>query len=77
MNMVRIMVGNIDKIARGEEPLSWLEGLLAGAERVLSGVTAPAEGLFFWRAAYNGDIFQTGTSREPEKQTAAEQVLPL
>jgi tRNA pseudouridine38-40 synthase len=57
MNMVRIMVGNIDKVARGEEPLSWLEGLLSGAERVSSGMTAPPEGLFFWRAAYEENIF--------------------
>ncbi|MDR1049390.1 MAG: tRNA pseudouridine(38-40) synthase TruA [Synergistaceae bacterium] len=57
MNMVRIMVGNIDKVARGEEPLPWIEGLLNGAERVSSGMTAPPEGLFFWRAAYGGDIF--------------------
>jgi tRNA pseudouridine38-40 synthase len=58
MNMVRIMIGNIDKVARGEEPLSWLEGLLTGAERALSGVTAPPDGLFFWRAAYEEDIFK-------------------
>jgi tRNA pseudouridine38-40 synthase len=58
MNMVRIMVGNIDKVARGEEPLSWLEGLLTGAERVSSGVTAPPDGLFFWRTAYEGDLFR-------------------
>jgi tRNA pseudouridine38-40 synthase len=59
MNMVRIMVGNIDKVARGEEPLSWLEGLLAGAERVSSGVTAPPYGLFFWRAAYGENFFES------------------
>jgi tRNA pseudouridine38-40 synthase len=57
MNMVRIMVGNIDKVARGEEPLSWLEGLLAGAERVSSGMTAPPDGLFFWRAAYKEHLY--------------------
>jgi tRNA pseudouridine38-40 synthase len=58
MNMVRIMVGNIDKVARGEESLSWLQGLLTGAERVASGMTAPPEGLFFWRAAYGENIFR-------------------
>ncbi|GHS88833.1 tRNA pseudouridine synthase A [Synergistales bacterium] len=56
MNMVRIMVGNIDKVARLEEPLSWLEGLLNGAERERSGMTAPADGLFFWRVAYEGEF---------------------
>ena len=52
MNMVRIMVGNIDRVGRGEAPLSWLEELLHGAERVSSAMTAPAEGLYFWRAYY-------------------------
>jgi tRNA pseudouridine38-40 synthase len=52
MNMVRIMVGNIDKIGRGEEPLTWLEGLLSGTGRGASAMTAPAAGLYCWRAAY-------------------------
>jgi tRNA pseudouridine38-40 synthase len=52
MNMVRIIVGNIDKIGRGEEPLAWLEGLLGGAGRDASAMTAPASGLYFWHAAY-------------------------
>ncbi len=60
MNMVRILVGNIDSVARTRRgapdgkrrPLSWLEGLLSGAERSDSAMTAPACGLWFWRAAY-------------------------
>ena len=60
MNMVRILVGNVDAVARthwsspgGERrPLSWLETLLSGAERSDSAMTAPACGLWFWRAAY-------------------------
>lgn len=52
MNMVRILVGNVDAVARGKQPLEWLEGLLAGDERSRSAVTAPACGLYFWRAAY-------------------------
>ena len=52
MNMVRILVGNVDAVARGRQPVSWLEGLLAGDERSQSAVTAPACGLYFWRAAY-------------------------
>jgi tRNA pseudouridine38-40 synthase len=59
-NMVRIIVGNLDRIGCGAAPLSWLEGLLGGAERVSSAMTAPAEGLFFWRAAYREELFPRG-----------------
>ena len=52
MNMVRIIVGNVDAVARGKESLDWLEALLAGDERSRSAVTAPACGLYFWRAGY-------------------------
>jgi len=58
MNMVRIIVGSLDRVGRGEEPPSWLRELLgeggAGREpdRRQSGVTAPACGLYFWRVAY-------------------------
>ena len=60
MNMVRILVGNIDAVSRTRwgspggkrRPLSWLEKLLSGEERSGSAMTAPACGLWFWRAAY-------------------------
>jgi len=58
MNMVRIIVGSLDSVGRGDEPASWFRELLgeAGAtrkpERKFSGVTAPACGLYFWRTAY-------------------------
>ena len=52
MNMVRIIVGNVDAVARGQRPISWLSGLLEGEERNRSAMTAPACGLWFWRAAY-------------------------
>jgi tRNA pseudouridine38-40 synthase len=62
MNMVRIIVGSLDRVGRGEAPASWFRELLgeAGAvapERRLSGVTAPACGLYFWRAAYEEFVF--------------------
>lgn len=52
MNMVRIIVGNVDAVARGRRSLAWLEALLSGDARSRSAVTAPACGLYFWRAAY-------------------------
>jgi len=63
MNMVRIIVGSLDRVGRGDESASWFKELLgeAGAirepDRKFSGVTAPACGLYFWRAAYEDFIF--------------------
>ncbi len=57
MNMVRIIVGNLDRIGREAESLSWLEGLLEGDSRVSSAMTAPACGLYFWRVAYDEFTF--------------------
>ena len=54
-NMVRIIVGNIDTVALGKEPLSWLEGLLSGGERANSAMTVPACGLWFWKVHYGKD----------------------
>jgi tRNA pseudouridine38-40 synthase len=57
MNMVRIMVGNIDKIGCGGESLPWLQSLLEGTGRDASAMTAPASGLYFWRVAYKDFTF--------------------
>ena len=53
MNMVRIIVGSLDRVGHGEATASWFRELLReNGERRFSGVTAPACGLYFWRAAY-------------------------
>jgi tRNA pseudouridine38-40 synthase len=68
MNMVRVIVGSLDMVARGEEPASWFRELLGESgpsrrdpsqrpERKFSGMTAPACGLYFWRAAYREFVF--------------------
>lgn len=51
-NMVRIILGNLDEVARGHQSLSWFQSLLEGASRTDSAMTAPASGLFFWRIGY-------------------------
>lgn len=64
-NMVRIIVGSLDKVGRGEESASWFRELLGeasldsnrGRDRRFSGVTAPACGLYFWRVAYEDFVF--------------------
>ncbi|MCL1875747.1 MAG: tRNA pseudouridine(38-40) synthase TruA [Synergistaceae bacterium] len=51
-NMVRIIVGNLDRVGRGEVTAGWMRELLSGMNRIESGMTAPSSGLFFWRVGY-------------------------
>lgn len=51
-NMVRIIVGNITAVASGRKDMIWLEDLFTELDRSRSAITAPAKGLFFWRADY-------------------------
>lgn len=51
-NMVRIMIGNLQAVGRGKTGVEEIAGLLTGGERRQSFVTAPAEGLYFWKAGY-------------------------
>lgn len=51
-NMVRIIVGNVNSVALGQNSLEWLEGLLSGKERTESAMTVPACGLWFWKVNY-------------------------
>lgn len=44
-NMVRIMVGSLVEVGRGQRDPSWIEGLLATPDRRAAGPTAPARGL--------------------------------
>ena len=55
-NMVRIIVGNIDKVAAGKKSPAWLEELLTGSERAESAMTVPACGLWFWRVNYESNL---------------------
>jgi tRNA pseudouridine38-40 synthase len=51
-NMVRIMIGTIDKAGTGEWPLEIIDDLLKGSERTEAGPTAPAGGLTLMRVGY-------------------------
>jgi tRNA pseudouridine38-40 synthase len=51
-NMVRIMIGTIDKTGTGEWPLDIIDGLLKGSDRTEAGPTAPAGGLTLQRVGY-------------------------
>lgn len=51
-NMVRILVGTLLKVGRGERPPEWILEVLQSKDRTRAGVTAPASGLFFCGARY-------------------------
>jgi tRNA pseudouridine38-40 synthase len=51
-HMVRNIVGVLVKIGAGERPVEWAGEVLAGRDRRLGGVTAPAAGLYFLHPHY-------------------------
>ena len=61
-NMVRILVGTLEGVARGGmEPEAFLN-LLEGGCRSEAGRTAPPQGLFFWRVGYAPSPWATPSS---------------
>jgi tRNA pseudouridine38-40 synthase len=46
-HMVRNIVGSLLPVGRGEQPVDWVEALLAGRNREVAGPTAAASGLTF------------------------------
>ncbi len=55
-HMVRNLAGTLMAVGSGERPVTWPEEVLAGRERTLGGVTAPAEGLYLTRVVYPPDF---------------------
>jgi tRNA pseudouridine38-40 synthase len=51
-NMVRSIVGTLVEIGRGARPPSWIEEVLAAADRRAAGQTAPPQGLFLVKVEY-------------------------
>lgn len=51
-NMVRIIVGTLLTVGRGEQPPDWAGELLAGRDRTRGGATAPPQGLYFLGPSY-------------------------
>jgi tRNA pseudouridine38-40 synthase len=64
-HMVRNIAGSLIAIGTGDEPASWLSGVLAGRDRRLAGVTAPAGGLYFLRIDYPEEFGLPVTSAGP------------
>lgn len=55
-NMVRIIVGTLLAVGRGERAPEWVGDVLAGGDRRRAGVTARAEGLYFLGPRYPGGV---------------------
>ncbi|MDO6459430.1 tRNA pseudouridine(38-40) synthase TruA [Granulosicoccaceae sp. 1_MG-2023] len=51
-NMVRIIVGSLIRVGKGEAPVSWIGELLQLRDRTAGGVTAVPDGLYFLGAWY-------------------------
>lgn len=54
--MVRNIVGALIEVGSGRKPATWFGAVLAGRDRRLAGMTAPAHGLTLWRVGYDGDV---------------------
>jgi tRNA pseudouridine38-40 synthase len=52
-HMVRTIVGSLIEVGRGRHPVAWLSEVLGSRDRGAAGATAPAEGLFLVRVAYD------------------------
>ena len=66
-NMVRILVGTLVEMGRGERPPQDMLAILAGRERALAGVTAPAQGLHLMQVFYPNPPFCEKSPENPPK----------
>jgi tRNA pseudouridine38-40 synthase len=64
-HMVRNIAGTLMTVGRGEQEPSWVEAVLAGRDRSLAGVTAPAGGLYFVNVLYPDTYGIPATPRLP------------
>lgn len=51
-HMVRNIMGVLLEIGKGEQPIEWVDHLLAVQDRTEAGITAPPDGLYFIQAYY-------------------------
>lgn len=55
-SMVRTMVGTLVAVGLGRRGPDWTAEVLAARDRSAAGENAPAQGLVFWRVAYEGAL---------------------
>jgi tRNA pseudouridine38-40 synthase len=59
-HQVRIMIGTLVEIGRGERPMEWAAEVLAARARPMAGPTMPAHGLILRTVRYRVEPFQDG-----------------
>jgi len=55
-NMVRIVVGSLIVVGKGEQSPDWIASVLAARDRTLAGTTAVPDGLYFMGPHYDPDF---------------------
>jgi len=55
-HMVRNIAGTLLAVGRGERPVDWVQEVLAGRDRRLAGITAPAGGLYLTEVRYPAEF---------------------
>ncbi|HNX26621.1 MAG TPA: tRNA pseudouridine(38-40) synthase TruA [Phycisphaerae bacterium] len=63
-NMVRNIAGTLVEVGRGHWPVSRIDDILAGCDRVLAGPTAPPDGLTLMCVHYPPDAFYEDNKNE-------------
>lgn len=64
-HMVRNIAGTLCAVGSGERPLQWVEEVLRGRKRMLGGVTAAPEGLYFVGPSYPAEFGLPGPPDPP------------
>jgi tRNA pseudouridine38-40 synthase len=56
-SMVRIVVGTLVEVGRGQRDPAWVGTALAARDRAAAGQTAPADGLTLWYVTYPDEVW--------------------
>jgi tRNA pseudouridine38-40 synthase len=52
-NMVRNIVGTLVEVGKGNQSVDWPSAVLAGRDRTVAGMCAPAHGLYLLKVYYS------------------------
>lgn len=55
-HMVRNIAGTLMRVGIGEQTPEWVEFVLQSKNRAIAGITAPADGLYFWKVLYDAEF---------------------
>ena len=65
-HMVRNVVGSLARVGTCEESIEWVGEILHARDRTLSGITAPAGGLFLTRVDYPAELLSSRAAQPDE-----------